>query len=101
MEDGRGTIVRPVTKNGVASGQNHPKRKGALKFMSEAVTEPNPNAIPTPNELGFDPAELRQKYAAERAKRLRQDGNNQYQEITGALEHYNADPYVKLGFTRP
>jgi cyclohexanone monooxygenase len=69
--------------------------------MSEAVTESKPNAIPTPGELGFDPAELRQKYAAERARRLRADGNNQYQEITGSLEHYNADPYVKPGFTRP
>jgi len=69
--------------------------------MSEAVTEAKPNGIPTPSELGFDPAELRQKYAAERAKRLREDGNNQYQEITGALEHYNTDPYVKPGFTRP
>ncbi len=69
--------------------------------MSEAVTESKPNAIPTPGELGFDPAELRRKYAAERARRLRADGNNQYQEITGSLEHYNADPYVKPGFTRP
>jgi len=59
------------------------------------------NGIPTPKELGFDPAALRQKYAAERAKRLRADGNNQYQEITGALEHYNSDPYVEPGFTRP
>jgi hypothetical protein len=57
--------------------------------------------IPTPEELGFDPAALRQRYAAERAKRLRADGNNQYQEITGALEHYNSDPYVDPGFTRP
>src|SRR6202050_79678 len=38
---------------------------------------------------------------AERVKRLRADGNNQYQEIRGALERYNADPYVKPGFTRP
>ncbi len=69
--------------------------------MSEATMEAKPNGIPTPEELGFDPAALRQKYAAERAKRLRADGNNQYQEITGAHEHYNADPYVQPGFTRP
>jgi cyclohexanone monooxygenase len=69
--------------------------------MSDVVMEAKPNEIPTPKELGFDPAELRQKYAAERAKRLREDGNNQYQEITGALEHYNVDPYVEPGFTRP
>jgi hypothetical protein len=68
--------------------------------MSEAVTEPTPNHIPTPEELGFDPGLLREKYAAERAKRLRADGNSQYQEITGQLEHFNVDPYVEPGFTR-
>jgi hypothetical protein len=57
--------------------------------------------IPTPTELGFDPAELRKKYAEERNKRLRADANNQYQEITGKFAHYNDDPYVEPGFTRP
>ena len=69
--------------------------------MNEAVAQSQPNEIPTPEELGFDPAELRQKYAEERARRLRADGNNQYQEITGKHEHYNVDPYVEPGFTRP
>jgi hypothetical protein len=32
--------------------------------MSEAVTQEKPNRIPTPEELGFDPAALRAKYAA-------------------------------------
>jgi hypothetical protein len=66
--------------------------------MSEAQAQPN--GIPTPEELGFDPSELRQRYAAERARRLRADGNNQYQEITGDLERYNNDPYVEPGFKR-
>ena len=69
--------------------------------MNEAVAQSQPNEIPTPEELGFDPADLRQKYAEERARRLRTDGNNQYQEITGKHEHYNVDPYVEPGFTRP
>ena len=69
--------------------------------MSEAEIQSQTNRIPTREELGFDPAELRRKYAAERAKRLRPDGNDQYQEITGVYEHYNADSYVKPGFTRP
>ena len=68
--------------------------------MSEAQAQPQPNGIPTPEELGFDPSELRERYAAERARRLRADGNSQYQEITGALERYNADPYVEPGFKR-
>jgi len=69
--------------------------------MNEAVETSQPTGIPTPEELGFDPADLRQKYAEERTKRLRVDGNNQYQEITGKHEHYNTDPYVEPGFTRP
>jgi cation diffusion facilitator CzcD-associated flavoprotein CzcO len=69
--------------------------------MSEAVTQSKPNGSPTAEELGFDPGALREKYAAERAKRLRADGNNQYQEITGKHAHYNVDPYVEPGFTRP
>ena len=31
----------------------------------------------------FDPEHLRKKYRLERDKRLRQDGNDQYQEISG------------------
>jgi cyclohexanone monooxygenase len=69
--------------------------------MSTAVTSSTPVGIPTPAELGFDPAELRQRYADERNKRLRSDANNQYQEIAGKFAHYNDDPYVEPGFTRP
>ncbi len=69
--------------------------------MSEAVEQTKPNGIPTAEELGFDPAVLREKYAAERQKRLRADANNQYQEITGKYAHFEMDPYVEPGFTRP
>jgi cyclohexanone monooxygenase len=48
----------------------------------------------------FDADALRRKYAEERAKRLRADGNAQYQELTGALAHMANDPYVEPGFTR-
>ena len=68
--------------------------------MSQAVEQTTPSGIPTPEELGFDPAELRQKYAEERNKRIRTDGNNQYQEVKGKYEQYNKDPYVEPGFTR-
>ena len=60
------------------------------------------NIVPTPEELGFDPVATREKYAAERAKRMRDDGNDQYLEVTGEFARYNeADPYVEPGFTRP
>src|ERR1700746_2312875 len=37
---------------------------------------------------------LRRKYAEERDKRLRPDGNDQYLRLTGELAHYLDDPYT-------
>jgi cyclohexanone monooxygenase len=51
-------------------------------------------------DLGFDPDALLRKYRAERDKRLRADGNEQYREITGEFAHYLDDPYVAPGFKR-
>jgi cyclohexanone monooxygenase len=45
-------------------------------------------------DLGFDPDELREKYRVERDKRLRCDGSEQYQEMTGDFTHYVDDPHV-------
>jgi cyclohexanone monooxygenase len=45
--------------------------------------------------LGFDPDALREKYQRERDKRVRQDGNAQYIEVTGKFAHYLDDPYVQ------
>jgi cyclohexanone monooxygenase len=50
--------------------------------------------------LGFDPEALRERYLAERDKRLRIDGNEQYVEIRDTFAHYLDDPYVAPGFTR-
>jgi cation diffusion facilitator CzcD-associated flavoprotein CzcO len=69
--------------------------------MGEVIEETKPNRVPTPAELGFDPAALRRKYAEERTKRLRADGNNQYREVTGGFERFEVDHYVTPGFTRP
>ena len=44
-------------------------------------------------KLGFDPAELRAKYRYERDKRLREDGNAQYQEVADEFASYTDDPY--------
>jgi cation diffusion facilitator CzcD-associated flavoprotein CzcO len=68
--------------------------------MSETEMQTISNKVPSSDELGFDPVLLRQKYAEERAKRLRPDGNSQYQEVIGAFHRYNVDPYVKPGFKR-
>ncbi|MEQ9450452.1 MAG: NAD(P)/FAD-dependent oxidoreductase [Pseudomonadales bacterium] len=53
--------------------------------MSESVVE---------EQLDFDPEALRAKYRAERDKRLRADGNTQYQEVAGDFSRYVDDPYV-------
>ena len=50
--------------------------------------------LPTPEELGFDPSELRDKYRIERDKRLRADANDQYIEMAGDFANYIDDPYV-------
>ena len=42
----------------------------------------------------FDPDQLRDRYRAERDKRVRSDGNDQYQMIAGDFAHYLEDPYV-------
>ena len=54
----------------------------------------------SPAKLGFDPAQLRAKYRAERDKRVRADGNQQYREVVGDFARYVDDPYVAPGFTR-
>jgi cation diffusion facilitator CzcD-associated flavoprotein CzcO len=67
----------------------------------QVVEQTKSSGIPTPAELGFDPMALRAKYADERQKRLRSDGNNQYVEVSGKYAHFEADPYVDPGFERP
>ncbi|MCZ6502994.1 MAG: NAD(P)/FAD-dependent oxidoreductase [Gammaproteobacteria bacterium] len=51
-------------------------------------------------DLEFDPDELKAKYLAERDKRIRPDGIEQYQEVTAEFSHYVDDPYVESGFSR-
>ena len=46
----------------------------------------------TPDPTDLDTIHAR--YAAERDKRLRPEGNEQYVEVTGVFEHYVEDPYV-------
>ncbi len=53
------------------------------------TTIDDPNTVPA-----FDPDALRDRYRAERDKRLRADGNEQYVEIAGRFAHYLEDPYV-------
>ena len=54
----------------------------------------------TADELDFDPDALREKYRFERDKRLRSDGNSQYQEMSGEFDHYTDDPYIDNAIKR-
>ncbi len=48
-----------------------------------------------PGPIQFDPEELRARYAAERDKRLRDDGLGQYLDLSGELAHLaDDDPYA-------
>lgn len=51
-------------------------------------------------DLGFDPSALKEKYLAERDKRLRADGNEQYVEMAGKFAHFLEDPYIEAPIER-
>ena len=59
---------------------------------------------PSVTEVVFDPVALKEKYLAERDKRLKQtiSGINQYRlvEEDGIFKNYLKDPWVEPGFTR-
>jgi cation diffusion facilitator CzcD-associated flavoprotein CzcO len=63
--------------------------------MREDVMADDKPEISGADDLGFDPNALREKYRAERDRRLRADGNEQYVEIAGQFAHYLEDPYVE------
>jgi len=58
------------------------------------------SAAPQAPAADFDINTLRERYRAERDKRLREDGNEQYVQVKGDFSHYADDPYVAPGFTR-
>src|SRR5689334_7842843 len=51
-------------------------------------------------KIDFDPEALHAKYLAERDRRVRPDGVEQYVEIKAEFSRYIDDPYVAPGFTR-
>ncbi len=60
----------------------------------ETIAAEGKQRIPSIEELGFDPQQLRKKYDYERDRRLRPDGEAQYQDTDGDLYHYNDDPHI-------
>jgi hypothetical protein len=53
------------------------------------------------SEARIDTGALRRKYARERDKRLRPDGNGQYLRLTGEFRRYLDDPYTPLAERAP
>ena len=51
--------------------------------------------------LNFDPDQLRARYQAERLKRLREDGNDQYLEVAGRYANFAKDRYEALPDREP
>lgn len=63
--------------------------------QNETLTTSTPalNEQAKPDGLDFDPAALREKYLAERDKRLQNGGINQYRLVEDSLAGYLKDPY--------
>jgi cation diffusion facilitator CzcD-associated flavoprotein CzcO len=55
----------------------------------------------TPEQLGFDPEALREKYRAERDRRIRPDGAAQYRRAAGEFGYYATDPYTERSERAP
>ena len=53
------------------------------------------------SQLTIDKDAIRRKYAEERAKRLRQDGNAQYQRLESKFEDLAVDPYTPFQEREP
>ena len=67
--------------------------------MSTPSQDPSA-ATETSKDDEFDPAALRERYRAERERRLRPDGNDQYIEVVGDFASYLDDPYANQAIER-
>lgn len=69
--------------------------------MTDRTDRHEPATSGSAHATRFDPEALRRRYAAERDKRIREDGADQYIEIAGDLAHFaEGDPYADPDFTR-
>jgi cation diffusion facilitator CzcD-associated flavoprotein CzcO len=59
------------------------------------MTTVDDSTTTAPAPPAFDPDALRERYRAERDKRLRADGNEQYVAVDGEFAHYLDDPYTE------
>jgi hypothetical protein len=72
-----------------------------LPDVSKVEVEIKTEKVAEEKSLPFNPAALKDRYIAERDKRLqRGQGVEQYIVLDGHLSHYLTDPWVEPGFTR-
>jgi hypothetical protein len=72
-----------------------------LPDVSKVDVDTKTEEVAEEKALPFDPAALKDRYIAERDKRLqRGQGVEQYIVLDGHLSHYLVDPWVEPGFTR-
>ena len=72
-----------------------------LPDVSKVEVDIKAEEVAEEKSLPFDPAALKDRYIAERDKRLqRGQGVEQYIVLDGHLSHYLTDPWVEPGFTR-
>ncbi|KAL1591888.1 hypothetical protein SLS59_010015 [Nothophoma quercina] len=72
-----------------------------IPIANKAETDIKTEEIAEKEPLPFDPVALKEKYLAERDRRLaRNEGVEQYTLLDGKLSHYLKDPWVEPGFTR-
>jgi cation diffusion facilitator CzcD-associated flavoprotein CzcO len=69
-------------------------------MAAEMASANSADSADSAGKHAFDPDALREKYREERDKRIRDDGNEQYVEVTAEFSDYVDDPYVEPGFTR-
>ena len=70
-------------------------RFGILHTKTKRVSNLVEHLTAATTTLGLGKEALRKKYAEERDKRLRSDGNEQYITLEGQLSYYKDDPYSK------
>jgi len=71
-----------------------------INRATEEYEDIAPDVLDFVGPLEFDLDELRRKYAIERDKRVRRDGNDQYIEPTANLAHYTEDPNARVEINR-
>lgn len=72
-----------------------------IPLADKEETDIKTEEIAGKDSLPFDPVALKEKYLAERDRRLaRDEGVEQYTLLDGKLSHYLKDPWVEPGFTR-